>query len=168
MHLKTGFTCPLSQSSCLDETGGYIYWDTLPKDICQFNKYQLLYDEITNKIQDDSKPLFSLTTDEATFVLAQKEQTSLCNYILIRTEHAKLFLFETKPGQIFLQKNKPSVQSMGIFTYVNSKFIYVERHIRTEMTRLYRDVMLQRCTLEQEGFKNTLTLETQAPDEFAF
>ena len=57
---------------------------------------------------------------------------------------------------------------MDIFTYVNSKFIYVERHIRTEMTRLYRDVMLQRCTLEQEVFKNTLTLATQAPDEFAF
>ena len=57
---------------------------------------------------------------------------------------------------------------MDIFSYVNSKFIYVERHIRTGMTRLYRDVMLQRCTLEQEVFKNTLTLATQAPDDFAF
>ena len=57
---------------------------------------------------------------------------------------------------------------MDIFTYVNSKFVYVERHIRTEMTRLYRDVMLQRCTLEREVFKNTLALATHAPDEFAF
>ena len=168
MHLKTGLTCPLSQSSCLDENGGYTFWDPLPKDICQFNKYQLLYEGVANKIQDDSETLFSLATQDITFILAQKGQTSLCNYISIRNEHRKLFIFKTKRGQIFLQKNKPSVQSMDIFTYVNSKFIYVERHIRNEMTRLYCDVMLQSCTLEQEVFKNTLTLATQAPDEFAF
>ena len=79
IHLKTGLTCPLSQSSCLDEDGGYTFWDPLPKDICQFNKYQLLYEGIANKIQDDTETLFSLATQDITFVLAQKGQTSLCN-----------------------------------------------------------------------------------------
>ena len=62
-----------------------------------------MYEGIANKIQDDSETLFSLATQDITFVLAQKGQTSLCNYILIRTEHPKLFIFETKPGQIFLK-----------------------------------------------------------------
>ena len=57
---------------------------------------------------------------------------------------------------------------MTIFTYVNSKFIYVERHIRTEVNRLYHDVLTQRCILEQQVFRNTSTLATQSPDKCAY
>ena len=57
---------------------------------------------------------------------------------------------------------------MDIFSYVNSKFVYVERHIRIEITRLYHDVLTQRCLLEQQVFRNTLTLASRAPDEFAY
>ena len=57
---------------------------------------------------------------------------------------------------------------MDIFTYVNSKFIYVERHIHTEVNRLYHDVRTQGCILEQQVFRNTLTLATQSPAEFAY
>ena len=57
---------------------------------------------------------------------------------------------------------------MDIFSYVNSKFVYVERHIRIEINRLYHDVLTQRCRLEQQVFRNTLTLATHAPDEFAY
>ena len=57
---------------------------------------------------------------------------------------------------------------MDIFTYVNSKFIYVERYIRTEVNRLYHDVLTQRCILEQQVFRKTLTLATESPDEFAY
>ena len=57
---------------------------------------------------------------------------------------------------------------MDIFTYVNSKFIYVARHIRTKVNRLYHDVLTQRCILEQQVFRNTLTLATQSRDEFAY
>ena len=51
---------------------------------------------------------------------------------------------------------------MDIFTYINSKFIYVERHIRTEVNRLYHDILIQRCILGQQVFRNTLTLATQS------
>ena len=57
---------------------------------------------------------------------------------------------------------------MDILTYVNSKFIYVERHLRTEINRLYHDVLTQRRILEQQVFRNILTLATQSPDEFAY
>ena len=57
---------------------------------------------------------------------------------------------------------------MDIFTYVNSKFIYVERHIRTEVDRHYHDALTQRCILKQQVFRNTLNLVTQSPDEFAY
>ena len=88
--------------------------------------------------------------------------------VLIQTEHPKLLIFETRPGNSFLENKHLEVQNMDIFTYVNSKFIYVERHIRTEVNRLYHDVHTQRWILEQQVFRNTLTLATQSPDEFAY
>ena len=170
IKLKSGLTCPLSQTSCIDEEGGYSFWDPLPKDICHFREYELLYQGEATKIQDNStnEILYSLTTQDITFILAEKGKFSICQYILARTEHPKLFIFETRQGHTFLYDNGPSVQNMDIFTYVNSKYIYVERHIRIEVNRLYRDLLYHRCTLEREVFKNALTLATQAPDEFAF
>ena len=57
---------------------------------------------------------------------------------------------------------------MDIFTYANSRFIYVERHIRTKINRLYHGVPNQRSLLEQQVFRKTLTLATQSPDEIAY
>ena len=57
---------------------------------------------------------------------------------------------------------------MELFIYVISKFIYVERHISIEVNRIYHDILSQRCILEQQVFRNTLTLVTQSPDEFAY
>ena len=47
-------------------------------------------------------------------------------------------------------------------------FIHVERHVRTDVNGLYHDVLTQRCILEQQVFRNTLTLATQSLDEFAY
>ena len=47
----------------------------------------------------------------------------------------------------------------------------MERHIRIKINRLYHDVshiMTQRCMLEQQVFRNTLSLATQSPYEFAY
>ena len=67
----------------------------------------------------------------------------------MQTEHPKLLIFETRPGNSFLENKHLEVQNMDIFTYVNSKFIYVERHIRTEINSLYHGVLTQRCILKQ-------------------
>ena len=57
---------------------------------------------------------------------------------------------------------------MDIFTYFRSEFMYVKRHVRTEGNRLYHVVLTQRCIIEEQVFRNTLTLATQSPDEFAY
>ena len=136
------------------------------------NKYKVIYGGPVNKKHDNktdnSETLYSLTTEDITFVLAEKTRKPVSSYVLIQTEHPKLLIFETRPGKSFL-KNKPSgFQNMDIFTYVNSKFIYMERHIRTEVNRIYHDVLTQRCILEQQGFRKTLTSATQSPDEFTY
>jgi len=40
--------------------------------------------------------------------------------------------------------------NLDIFAYVNSKFIYVEKHIRDQMTALYHDILIQKSELEKQ------------------
>ena len=89
-------------------------------------------------------------------------------YTLFRTEHPKLFIVQLRKGDSFGNKKPIAVENLDIFTYVNSKFIYVEKHLRSQLNQLYHDVLMQRCTLVQKVLKNALTIATQLPDEFAF
>jgi len=55
-----------------------------------------------------------------------------------------------------------------IFAYMNSKFLYVEKHVRHQMTSLCRNVMQQKCELERQVITNVLSFATLQPDEFAY
>lgn len=90
-----------------------------------------------------------MVSNEYTFVFSKTGTIPVCSYQLITTEHPKIFIFETTPNDVFLKKEDLKIENLYIFTYINLKFIYVERHVRTEMNRLYRDVLHQRCTLER-------------------
>jgi len=92
--------------------------------------------------------IYTVITQETTFVLAKASEFSLCGYNLVQTEHSKLFILKTQDGRTFKTKIKISVDNLDIFSYVNSKFIYVEKHIKTQLTQLYRDIMEQKCALE--------------------
>ena len=54
-----------------------------------------------------------------------------------------------------------------MFAYINSKFVYVERHIRTQIKQLYRDMLVHKCNLERETIRNSLAISFLAPDHFA-
>ncbi|EZA48616.1 hypothetical protein X777_13628 [Ooceraea biroi] len=92
----------------------------------------------------------------------------LCGYRIIQTEHPKLFLLETRRGRTFKTRTRISVDNLDIFSYVDSKFIYVEKHLKTQLTQLYRDIMEQKCALERQVLENALSLSSIAPDEMAF
>jgi len=50
---------------------------------------------------------------------------------------------------------------------MNSKFVYVEKHIRTQINQLYRNILLQQCNLELRMMQNALAI-AQSPDIFAY
>ena len=130
--------------------GGQTFWNPLPNDICNFNKYELLYEGFVNKTYDNSTQNtdISLTTQNITFVLTQIAKNPVCNLLLIRTEDPKLLILEITPGTPTLQNKKSLVQNMYLFTYVNSKFVCIERYIRNKVNKLYHDVLTQKCKLE--------------------
>ena len=68
-------------------------------------------------MKDSSETLYSLTTEDITFVLAEQTRKPVCSYVLIRTENPKLLIFETRLGNSFLEIKHSAVQNMDIFTY---------------------------------------------------
>jgi hypothetical protein len=68
-----------------------------------------------------------------------------------------------------VQSNKKiSVNNLDIFAYVNSKFVYVGKHIKNQLNKLYMNIMEQNCSLEKQILQNALSLSITAPDEMAF
>jgi len=60
------------------------------------------------------------------------------------------------------------VNNLDIFAYVNSKFVYVEKHIKNQLNKLYMYIMEHKCALEKQILQNALSLSSTAPDEMAF
>lgn len=172
IHLSTGTTCLLSDGTCLDMENGYTYWDSLSDDRCRFNNYQVLYEGLATRISDKSvgmlETVYALVSKDITFALGKKGTETVCGYEIITTEHPKLVIYEMKGGSFFATKYLNSDSNLDIFTYINSKFIYVERHVRAQMKSLYKDLLLHRCNLEREMLKNSLAIAMIAPDLFAY
>ena len=170
--LSSGTVCPLADGNCLDGNDGYTFWQPIPSTTCHFNQYDVLYEGIATKMQGTVLPhlstVFTLNTQDITFALTQTRTHTLCGYTIFGTEHPKLFIFETRSGNTFKSKTSTSIDNLDIFAYVNSKFVYVEKHLRLQMTNLYHDIMIQKCELERQVLQNTLSLATILPNEFAY
>lgn len=169
VRLRSGTICTLSDGFCFDSDDGYTYWKPMPTRSCNFEQYDVLYEGVATKISTAQSPdIYSLTTQDITFALTKTKEQPLCGYTLLRTEHPKLFILEARQGDTFATKGSISVDNLDIFTYMNSKFVYVEKHIRHQMTSLYHNVMQQKCELERQVITNALSFATLQPDEFAY
>lgn len=87
------------------------------------------------------------------------EETS-CGLPIIRTEHPRLFIVQRSDLKMLDEENILSMYSdnRDMFLYMNTKFVYVERFIRSQIRDLYRDVLLHRCRLEREILRNSLAI----------
>ena len=169
--LRSGPPCTLSDATYIDVEVGHTFWNTIPTTNCKFYQYSILYEGYASKVEDlvnsRIQTIYLLVTEKTTFLLMIKNAVSVCGYTVLRTEHPKLIIFKTVKGESFADNYKLSIDNIDIFAYVNSKFVYVEKHIKNQFMNLYRDV-LQRCNLEREPLKNALAIATQSPDEFAY
>ncbi|XP_036138366.1 uncharacterized protein LOC105829195 isoform X1 [Monomorium pharaonis] len=171
--LKSGTVCPLKDGFCIDSEDGYTYWKPVPVTTCDFHQYDVLYEGTASKTQEDiddlsSPVIYSLVAQDITFALTKTKELQLCGYTLFRTEHPKLFILETRRGDAPLRREQIAMENLDIFTYMNSKFVYVEKHLRQQMVTLYHNVMQQKCELERQVITNTLSFATLQPDEFAY
>lgn len=169
--LRSGITCRLIEGHCTDFEGGDTYWTSVPPDSCKISTYGVLYqgyaDKMTNYLNGPFQTVYSIATTDTIFALAKRDAYTVCGHTLYHTEHPKLVIFETTPDATVFKK-ETRVANLDIFTYMNSKFVYVEKHIRTQITQLYRDLLMQQCQLEQQILHNSLAIAAQSPDIFAY
>jgi hypothetical protein len=135
--LPSGTRCDVQVGSCRDVEGGETYWSPLPADNCHFNRYDVLYEGIATRLTPKENTnqtnlvIYTVTTEDTTFALARTTSTNLCGYNLYSTEYPKLLILETQRGKTFKARTKIAVDNLDIFSYVNSKFVYVEKHVKT-------------------------------------
>ena len=79
--------CTLSGAYCTDVEYGRTFWNILPNDVCNFNEYEVIYEGPANKTYDNTTDnfeiLYSLTTEDITFVLTERKRKPFWSYILI-------------------------------------------------------------------------------------
>lgn len=155
----------------MDDDEGYTFWEVIPKHRCdRTDQYQLLYDGIADKLIDtdyeNAQTIYSVKANDFIFALTKKDEFQICGFNVIVTEHPKLFVVETK-GHGPFARSLLTHNNEDVLSYLNSKIVYVERHVRTQVNMLYRDVIRQQCLLERQILQNALTLATIAPDEAA-
>lgn len=97
-----------------------------------------------------------------------KTKTTTCNIPSFTTDHPKLIIVEKYGNNYPFTKRPINTGSLDLFTYVNAKFIYVEKHIRTQMSKMYHDVTLNRCELERDLLKTQLSIARSRPSEFVY
>lgn len=170
--LSSGVHCKVPGGYCKDIDGEDTYWEPAPVDDCHFKQYDVLYEGRATKLsprENQTLPtIYTITTQDTTFALTKTTEMNLCGYTISKTEHPKLFILETRGKSTFKTKTRTPLNNLDIFTYVNSKFVYVEKHMKTQLTQLYKDLMEQKCTLERQVLLNALSLYSIAPDEMAF
>lgn len=166
--LPSGQRCGFQTGACLDTEDGNTFWEAFPSSQCTFKEYDVLYEGPATKIfhHDENTIIHTATEGDTTFTLAETRSSTMCGYKLIHTEHPKLFILNTASGK-FKSKTAIPTSNLDLFTYINAKFLYVERHLRTQLIQLYKDTVTQKCRLEQQVIKNMMSIINIAPEDVA-
>jgi hypothetical protein len=173
--LKTGNSCNYLDGYCFDNYLGDTYWDVYPHQDCHSTSMDVLYEGTASKYTDsidndliDGKTNFIVHNNGMLFALRVIKQTIVCGQKIYQTEHPKLFIIENNDSEFFYKKSSTNVMNLDMFTYINSKFVYLERHIKQQMNSMYTDLITQRCQLENYVLQNLLTLAFVNPNDFAY
>ena len=142
--MSSGVRCDLGSEFCIDRDGAGVYWEAIRRGECAEQGYTILYDGAVNKTIEkgnENYPLYSIDTPDIVFAFSNKRTYDVCLHKFIRTDHPKLFIVEIRDGEQLKFNTKIATDNLDLMTYVNSKFIYVEKRLQRHFNSLYRDVL---------------------------
>nr|QPL15388.1 glycoprotein [Neuropteran chu-related virus OKIAV150] len=181
LHFKNGIVCKYSLLECENMEYGESYWERLPEDSCDKVLHTVLYQgpaTITktnnNKSESNTKEryingIISVSSDDILFSLVITGTYSKCNIEAYTTEHPKLIIVRKSGSSFYYTFTKQKkVEGLDMLTYTNSKFVYIERNIKSNMENLYKSVKSQRCIIEQTTLRTQLSVAAIDANEFAY
>lgn len=171
VKLQSGYDCKLSDQKCIDPEDGHTFWEDNYRDkTCENDNYELIYKGVANKttlqLANENSVLFSVS-DEISFSLLIKSSTHVCGQLAYQTEHPKLKIIEHN-GYDMPFKKVDDTFNLNLFTYINSKFTYLERHTKTQLTSLHKALLTNQCELDKSILNTQLALAFLSPADFAY
>ncbi|UHM27546.1 MAG: hypothetical protein SaCV1_gp2 [Sanya chuvirus 1] len=170
MILPSGVKCPLESGKCMDLTKGMVFWDNVNIQECSADSYIVLYEGAGKVLTSSQDKRQVLVVDDSTssFSLEVRDPVIICNVASFKTEHPQL-LISRATGRVYNFRNSGiDPLDVSLSAFINSKFVYVERHIRSQLNSLYRDVLKYRCLIHRNTLVNLLSLAMISDEEFAY
>lgn len=169
-----GVRCDYSKQSCMDANYGQSFWSHNNNPSCFETTYDVLFDGLATKVLIESpttglnETVYSVINGDTIFALQIKGVTDICSSFGLQTEHPRLFIVPYIHKSKTFRKKPIIAQNLDMFTYINSKFVYAERHIRNELNGMYTDMLTKICETENELLQTQLTYAQLDPPAFAY
>lgn len=172
--LQSGVSCDYLTSVCDDIDSGRTFWTPVTDKKCEDLGYDVLYTGpaekavIYNKNLGVHQSIYSVNQDDMVFAMTILRPIPVCMAKGYQTEHSKLIILPKDNMEYRFKIRSVTPRNIDLFAYVNSKFVYTERHIRNQVMNLYNDIIRHKCELEREVLQTQLSIAEYSPNEFAF
>lgn len=131
------------EKECFIPDFGKSFWESLIENqICQSDKpIKLVYQGTALKTLSmtygQSLNMYSFTSKGGDYSLAVRSVKKYCIHIpIFQTEHPLIFIIETPSNSLLDTINeRVTVQDMDIITRLNSKLLYIMRHVKVMLSR---------------------------------
>lgn len=171
VRLQSGYDCKLNEQHCVDPEDGYTLWEDNYKDeSCERDSYELIYSGIANKTTmnlDNEESILYSVSDDVAFSLLIKTSTFVCGHRAYQTEHPKLKIVEHN-GYDMSFKKTDDAYNLNMFTYINSKFTFLERHTKNQLVSLHKALLTNQCELDKSILNTQLAMAFLSPTDFAY
>lgn len=166
ISLINGITCNYVDGYCMDSTFGETAWDYSPETSCD-GGLTTLYNgkaEIITNINQPTEQILVVEQGDKIFALSLIKTIVLCGYDIWQSEHPKIVVTLNNNASAIKPKMNLIPQNTDMFSYINSKMLYIEQAYKRTTSQLYTSTVHRRCLLHREIIKNRLLIAPLSPN----
>lgn len=171
LKMSTGYTHPFKTGQSFDASAGDVFWSTQDNQDCTPTSYLVLH-EGAGIIYQGHRDAKTLVVNSSTHAMAVGilGPTLVCHQPALRTEHPKIFIVMKHPGSpsFFFKKSIVDPANIDMFLYINSKLVYLERHMGYQMSLVYEHFHKRTCNIKHQLLRHLTAIAVMNPEEFAW
>lgn len=177
IHLPHAISCGAGIGFCAaDDLYGEFYWKVFADDSCYSAYHKVLYEGPSNitvnknsRIEGKSRcGIVTVITRNILFSLQVVSEKQLCSLQAYNTEHPKLIIIKKTGFDFIFKKSNIRASELDLFTYMNSKFVFIERNIEMNMNELYKIWRAEKCRSDLIDLQIKLAIGMSNPQEFGY
>ncbi|KAE9521460.1 hypothetical protein AGLY_018134, partial [Aphis glycines] len=155
------------ESYGLDQYKGEVIWRNEKSD-CSITEYDVLYDGPASLVislghNNYKTETYIVETTYIAFALKKTSMTFACNIPIAQTENNQLLILSNPMYVNIFSSKKIQPFNTDLFSYINTKFVYLEYTIKRTVTNLYENL-----TKKQSNTYCNLSLASYNLSEFAY